>query len=173
MASILKVNEIQHTGGTSAMTIASNGIVNPKACVFQMYSSAVQSIPTSTETTYAWNVTTFDTNSIVDLSNNRVVITSDTAGLWFLSFTSRLKNSAPPRHINYIKVNNNVAVMFEQYSEGGAVTSGSSSCTASGLVSLSSGDVVIGRLYMDHGSSRDTETGISAARLEGYRIGTV
>ena len=34
MASTLKVNEIQHTGGTSAMTSASNGIVNPKAQAF-------------------------------------------------------------------------------------------------------------------------------------------
>jgi len=173
MASILKVNEIQHTGGTSAMTIASNGIVNPKACAFQMYSSVAQSISNGTETTYAFNVTTFDTNSIIDLSNNRVVITSDTAGLWFLSFTSRLNSSAPPRHINYIKVGSTTPIMFEQYSEGGAVTSGSSSCTASGLVSLASGDVVIGRLYMDHGGNRYTETGISAGRLEGYRIGTV
>ena len=29
MASILKVNEIQHTGGTSAMTIDSNGFITP------------------------------------------------------------------------------------------------------------------------------------------------
>ncbi len=43
MSSILKVDEIQNTGGTTGLTIASSGIILPKAVAFQMH-------PTSTQT---------------------------------------------------------------------------------------------------------------------------
>jgi hypothetical protein len=170
MASILKVNEIQSTSGNTGFTIATDGTPLPKACAFQMYASSAQSITGSTEMTYEWDTVGFDTHSITDASNNRVVITDATAGIWFLSFTSRLNNSVPFRHINYIKVNSNTPIMFEEtmYSQ---TTGASSSCTASGFTSLVSGDVIIGRIYQQH-STTNTEYGISAGRLEGFRIGT-
>ena len=40
MASVLKVNEIQHTGGTSALTVSSDGIINPKGCAFYIWQNS-------------------------------------------------------------------------------------------------------------------------------------
>ena len=173
MSSILKVDEIQNTGGTTGLTIDSSGFILPKAVAFQMHQTSAQSLSDSTETQYTFDASSIDTNSIVDLTNNRVVITAATAGLYWLSFTSRLNSSAPPRQVNYIKVGGSTKLMFEENSGASAGTTGSQSVTAAGLVSLSSGDVLTYHVYHTHGSSRNTETGVSAGRAEGYRIGSV
>ena len=176
--STLKVGTIQdHTNSNTALSIDSSGLVTapvgivPKACAFSMHATSAQSLAGVTEITYEWDASAFDTNGITDLPNNRVVITAATAGLWFLSFTSRINNSVPFRHINYIKVNGSVAIMQEQtmYSQ---TTGASSSCTAAGLQQLSDGDIIIARIYHGH-STKNTEYGYSQARLEGFRIGTV
>src|SRR6056300_16290 len=55
MASTLKVNEIQHTNGTSALTIDTNGFVAPKVPTFQATLSA-----NVTHTDAAWAKVNFD-----------------------------------------------------------------------------------------------------------------
>ena len=61
MASILKVNEIQHTGGTSALTVDTNGIVGkPNIPAFRAYSSSAGSIPHATFTIFDANLEFFD-----------------------------------------------------------------------------------------------------------------
>ena len=56
MSSILKVDTIQNTGGTTGLTIDSNGFVLPKAVAFSAYMSGTQSISAST-----WTKVTFNT----------------------------------------------------------------------------------------------------------------
>ena len=71
MSSVLKVDAIQNTAGTSGLTIDSNGFVLPKAVAFSAYLSANQSLTAATWTKAAFNTEDFDTNKDFDTSNNR------------------------------------------------------------------------------------------------------
>ena len=79
-----------------------------KACAFQMTPTGVQTIANQTDTTFYFGAAGIDTHSITDLSNNRVVITTATAGLWFLSFVYRLDKKVPFRQSATIKKNGNI-----------------------------------------------------------------
>jgi len=172
MSSVLKVDAIQNTAGTSALTIDSNGFILPKAVAFQMHPTSTQTLTNGAEGQIAFQASNIDPNSIVDLSNNRVVITAATAGLYWLSFTLRLKNSAPARIVNYIKVNGTQTLVGEENSNTSGTT-GSQSNTVSGLVSLSSGDALTYHIFHNHGADRDTESGVVNSRAEGYRLGSI
>jgi len=154
------IQGIQGVAGTSA----------PEAVAFQMHPSQNQSLSDSTEETFEFGTASIDTNSIVDLTNNKVVITAETAGLYWLSFTARIKNSAPPRQVVYIKVNGSVVFTQEENSAASAGTGGSQSVTTSGLCSLSSGDELTYCVYHTHGSALDIEESVHSSRAEGYRI---
>ena len=71
MSSVLKVDTIQNTGGTTGLTIDSNGFVLPKAVAFSAYLSANQSLTAATWTKAAFNTEDFDTNSDFDTANDR------------------------------------------------------------------------------------------------------
>lgn len=176
MASILKVNEIQHTGGTSAMTIDSAGIINPKGCAFYMYQDTAQSVANTTEVQIAFQQELFDTHgSIINLAQNRVDFPSGTEGIWYISFTWRLSSTVPYRHIAYVNKNNTSSsgsseyLKFEQanYSQ---TTGASQSVTASGLVSLASGDYLTFTGYHGYGSARNTASGRADTYASGFRV---
>lgn len=176
MASILKVNEIQHTGGTSALTVASDGIINPKGCAFYMYQDTAQSVSNTTETAIQFQVELFDTHgSVVNLAQNRVDFPSGTEGIWYISFTWRLSSTIPYRHIAYVNKNNTSSssaagyLKFEQgnYSQ---TTGSSQSCTASGLVSLAAGDYLTFTGFHAYGSARNTAPGKSDTYVSGFRV---
>lgn len=173
--STLKVGTIQSTTGNTGLTIANDGTVLPKACAFQMKSTVAQSIANATEVQIAFGQTNFDTNSIVDLSNNRVVITTATAGIWDLRFVSRIANTNPYRHLSFIKKNGNNLAYHEanQYTQGtGAYQSVEVNC----LANLANGDVLTFFMYHAYGSARNTEVGGTNdidIRAEGFRIGTL
>jgi len=178
MSSDLNVDTIKNTSGTTAMTINSSGVVTapagiiPKSCAFQMHPTSTQTLTNGAEGQIEFQASNIDTNSIVDLSNNRVVITAATAGLYWLSFTFRLSNSAPARIVNYIKVNGTQTLVGEENSNTSGTT-GSQSNTVAGLVSLSSGDALTYHIFHNHGAERVNETGVTNTRAEGYRIGSV
>ena len=178
MSSDLNVDTIKNTSGTTAMTINSSGVVTapagiiPKSCAFQMHPTSTQTLTNGAEGQIEFQASNIDTNSIVDLSNNRVVITAATAGLYWLSFTFRLSNSAPARIVNYIKVNGTQTLVGEENSNTSGTT-GSQSNTVAGLVSLSSGDILTYHIFHNHGADRVNETGVTNSRAEGYRIGSV
>jgi len=71
MSSVLKVDAIQNTAGTSALTIDSNGFVLPKAVAFSARLSTTQSISASTWTKITFNTEDFDTASQYDHSNSK------------------------------------------------------------------------------------------------------
>lgn len=176
MASVLKVNEIQHTGGTSALTVASDGIINPKGCAFYMWQNTAQAFSSATEEAIQFQVELFDTHgSIVNLTDNRVDFPSGTEGIWYISFTWRLSNTVPFRHIAYVNKNNATSsggseyLKFEnvQYSQ---TTGASSSVTASGLVSLAAGDYLTFTGYHGYGSARNTAAGRADTYASGFRV---
>ena len=176
MASVLKVNEIQHTGGTSALTVASDGIINPKGCAFYMYQDTAQSVTQVTETLIQFQQELFDTHGgIVNLAQNRVDFPSGTEGIWYISFTWRLNSTVPFRHIAYVNKNatsssgNADYLKFEnaQYSQ---TTGASSSVTASGLISLAASDYLTFTGYHGYGSARNTSAGRTDTYVSGFRV---
>ena len=91
MASILKVNEIQNTGGTSAITVDTNGrVVNKlKSCFTAgLASSTPQTISTVTKINFVSNGNLFqqiDANNDFDNANNRFV--APVTGVYFFQLS--------------------------------------------------------------------------------------
>ena len=97
MASILKVNEIQHTGGTSAATIDSNGFMFPKLPHFLIRNTTAQTIAANTYTRCEFDNTVLDTHSFADLSNNKINFTATTAGVYHITFGGKWSNITADR----------------------------------------------------------------------------
>ena len=173
--STLKVGTIQSTTGNTGLTIAIDGTVLPKACAFQMKPSSQKSIPNATETLIEFGTTVFDTHSIVDLGNNRVVITTATAGIWDLRFVSRIENGVPFRQISFIKKNGNNLV-YHEASNYSQTTGAYQSVEANCLANLVNGDILTFHMYHGQGSAKNTEIGGTNdldIRAEGFRVGTL
>lgn len=91
MASILGVQTIQHTNGTTALSIGSNGFIQPKQVAFQAVATDTdQAISASTDTVIEFNSTTdLDTGGYWDSTNHR--FTPQVAGWYFFSGSIRLR----------------------------------------------------------------------------------
>ena len=85
------VQELQHTNGTSAMTIGSNGLIQPKQVAFQVTGTDLdQSISASANTTIQFDASPdFDTGGYWDATNHRY--TPQVAGWYFFSGVIRMK----------------------------------------------------------------------------------
>jgi len=71
MSSILKVDTIQNTGGTTGLTIDSNGFVLPKAVAFSAIKSSAQSMTSATWTKVTFETEEFDTAGFYNTSTSR------------------------------------------------------------------------------------------------------
>jgi hypothetical protein len=72
MSSVLKVNEIQHTGGNSAMTINSDGLILPKVPSFEAIKTGSQTLTNATWTKITFQTESYDTGSHFDLANSKL-----------------------------------------------------------------------------------------------------
>lgn len=85
MTSIIKVNNIQNSSGTAALSIASNGVLTQSAPVVSiMYSNTITSIPDNSATVVPFQVSTVDTHNLYDATNDRLLITSEFNGSYFM-----------------------------------------------------------------------------------------
>lgn len=171
MASILGVETLQHTNGTTAATIDSNGFVKAKTCAFRMHQSTAQSLTNNAVTTLTFDNSDIDTASIIDLTNNKVVITAATAGLWYLDFTFCMDDTVSFRQTALIAVNGTHVARHERgyYSQ---TTGAYPSANVHTLHELSSGDEITFLAFHAYGSARSTyvDAGLSTF-AQGYRIG--
>ena len=89
MASTLKVNEIQHTGGTSAMTVDSSGrILQPAKPSFKAYMTGDQSAPSqSTFTTIQFNAENHDIGGNFNTSNYTFTTTVSGTYYFYVSYS--------------------------------------------------------------------------------------
>ena len=170
------INTIKRDANTTAMTIDSSGIVNPKGCAFYMWQNTAQQISDVTETVIQFQVELFDTHGgVVNLAQNRVDFPSGTEGIWYISFTWRLSSTVPFRHIAYVNKNSTSSsggseyLKFEnvQYSQ---TTGASSSVNANGLISLAAGDYLTFTGYHGYGSTRNTAAGRADTYASGFRV---
>lgn len=85
MTSIIKVNNIQNSSGTAALSIASNGVLTQSAPVIStMYSNTQTSIPDNSATVVPFQVSVVDTHNLYDATNDRLLITSEFNGNYFM-----------------------------------------------------------------------------------------
>ena len=71
MTSIIKVDNIQNTSGTTAITIDSNGFPLPKAMAFSATKSTTQSMASGTWTKITFDTEEFDTGNMYDASTSK------------------------------------------------------------------------------------------------------
>ena len=148
----------------------SGGAVSVKPCTFRIFNSATQSLSNATTTALIYDTVEWDTHSITDVSNNRVVITDATAGYWFVSAKFSLDNAVPFRQIIWVYVNNTNTISFENgdYSQ---TTGAYPSIQAQGIIKVVSGDTISAFGYHGHGSTKTSQSGRNVNGLEGFRIG--
>lgn len=88
MSSILKVDEIQNTGGTTGLTIDSSGFVKSnKESLFRAYLNGSQTIPNNTNTIIEYDAESFDPNSWYNTSTYK--FTPTLAGYYSVTVSVR------------------------------------------------------------------------------------
>ena len=147
MASILKVNEIQHTGGTSAMTIDSGGrILQPEKPHFHVTKNDGH---VGASTIIIWNNKTAggarDTESGYDTSTGIYTIPVGLTGLWWFG-VSALTNNTTYVEIS-LKVGN--VTRFNARNRGSANTS--NCATINAAYYATAGDEI--SIHLEAGSS--------------------
>jgi len=167
MASILKVNEIQHTGGTSALTVDTNGIVGkPNIPAFRAYSSSGGSISNQTFTIFDADVEFFDNNN--DYYTNAYQFVAPINGIYrfygqfFISLTTR---GAGSLYINGAQTNGTQTLNLGTTSNGGG------SHFTDGIFQLTAGDTVEFRIYHEQGSAVSYNANNTLTWWMGYLIG--
>jgi hypothetical protein len=109
MTSILKVDNLQNTSGTSAMTINSNGIVIPKGVVLQVNAIDTDQAysASSGKVKIQWETVEIDTISGWDATNHRY--TPNVAGYYLVGGSMRASMSNVLSSVAIVVRRNNVA----------------------------------------------------------------
>lgn len=105
MASILGVETLQHTNGTTAATIDSSGrILTPARPAFFAYLNAHQSNASNTYFKVAFNDTVFNVGSNFDTTNNRFVAPIDGIYQFNTSINPDMSSGTATRFFGYFSV---------------------------------------------------------------------
>ena len=155
------------------------GAVNLKPCTFAMTSGSAQSLSNSSQNTLTFDRTMHDSHSIVDLANNKIVITDATEGIWFIQAQWTFDNSMSDRRQCNIRVSpdkfGSSYLTIAEYNRNGDTTGGNPATVASYLGLLESGDSVYVTAYHTYGSARNTQPSTGTSQnynfLRGFRIG--
>lgn len=169
--STLRVDEIKDsTGASTGLTIASDGTTNlSKTPHWRLVPSANVDIPNESWTQVAFNTTLYDSHSLK--SGNNIVITSATAGVYWLNAHVRMGNRHFKRLIVKLQVGSTDISQFEG-SAGSGGTGAYMSAETNTLYRLNSGDSLGMYVYHDYGS---TVGAVGSAQghetwFSGYRI---
>lgn len=90
--SVLKVDSIQNTGGTTAVTIDNSGYAFDRRPHFHAKQSAAQSVTNATYNQMQIDTSIHDTHNFVDLGNNRINFSADTAGIYQINIGAKWNN---------------------------------------------------------------------------------
>jgi len=157
----------------------SGGVIDIKPCTFAITSGTAQSLPNSSQTTITFDRIMHDSHSIVDLSNNKVVITAETQGIWFLQAQWTFDNTGPDRRQCSIRVTpdkfGSSYLTITEDNRNGDATGVNPATSASYIGLLESGDSVYVTAYHTYGSARNTQESTGTSQnynfLRGFRIG--
>jgi len=177
MASIIRVDDLQDSGGNSIVssngsgTFSNNlGIDNTPA--WHTFLSSDQNISNASETVILFNHEALDTNSAYDTSTGRFTCPSGGAGK-YLIYTQLIRNNFfNSRYLARIRVNGSHASQSEQRNtDTGGTTYQTVNITS--IQTLAVGDYVDVTLYQDSGGSAGaygTNTTNGKSIFLGYKL---
>ena len=153
MVSNLKVDKIQSVAGTTtAIDISSDGTTNfAKTPHWRLAPSSNVDIPNSSWTQLTFDTTIYDTHSLKN--GNNIVITSETAGMYWLNAHVRMSN----RHFErlLVKIISQSVDPITQF-EGSAGTNGTGAymtVETNTIYRLNAGDTIGMYVYHTYGST--------------------
>ena len=162
----MAIIKVQSEGINLADTFNFTGTVTPNNTPsFRMYSSASQSITNSTATKVGFNNTEWDTNSGVDLSNDRFTVPSGGAGKYYLLGEVLVDTTADFRLNLYIYKNGSEVRMH-----GGNHQEGDDGMQINGIVDLSVGDYVELYCWQNSGVTKNIIGGDRYKEFQGFRL---
>lgn len=155
------------------------GAVNLKPCTFAMAQGSAQSLANNTQTTLTFDRTMHDSHSIVDLTNNKIVITAATAGIWFIQAQWTFDSTCADRRQCNIRVSpdkfGSSYLVVSEDNRNGDGTGVNPATVGSYLGLLESGDEVYVTAWHSYGSSRNTQPSTGTSQnytfFRGFRIG--
>ena len=130
--------------------------------------SGNQSISNATGTVVTWGTAAADTHNIADLDNNRIVITEQTAGYWWIG-CGLYYSARATRMLLWIKKNGSTYAGFEHvHSSSG--TGVYPTVFGSALIPVVDGDIITTETYHNYGSAINVTDGSSGTWFHGYRV---
>ena len=174
MASILGVETLQHTNGTTAATIDSSGYTFLKLPHFLIRNTSAQNILTATYVRAEFNDTVLDTHNFADLTNNKIVFNATTAGVYQVNFGGKVGNATANRLGYWLRKEGSMSTgPYLSYFEIGKTTSTYAYPTFSFIYQFNSGDFLELDMYHDQGSTLATYPASQAIGffMSGVRIG--
>jgi hypothetical protein len=170
MTSVIKVDNIQNSSGTAALSISSDGIVTPSNPVlFHIYMNANTALADNTGTVLPLQAAEFDTKSFHDTTNNRITVPSGHSGYLFLSWNVRIDTIDGDNNAAYLRKNGTVIVEQNKYYTSAAAES--ISFTGSRVVSYTAGDYFDLYCFQDSSAARNAIAGSTNTFISGFKVG--
>tara|TARA_Y100001935_G_scaffold254023_1_gene261809 strand:- start:379 stop:900 length:522 start_codon:yes stop_codon:yes gene_type:complete len=173
MASTLKVNTIQHTGGNTGITVASDGkIAMPNSSGFvsdfvawSVKKTSNQSTANGAQTQVSWDTEIFDTQNA--FASNVFTVPTGQDGYYNVGFFINWQGSWSAQVIQYIRVNGAPVATFMEQKTGNEMGEGGSQ-----LIAVNAGQTIDIAVYQASGGNQNIYgTDSLSTRFWGYRVG--
>lgn len=179
MASIIGVQELQHTNGTSAATIDSSGrILTPARPAFRATMSASQSLPNATQTRVAFNTVSggFNFDLGGDFDTTGYYFTVPITGVYFFHASIFASVGGTRGAVGFATDSGSgfstaPADLLAQPLTNGVSHNGGGNYSATVLVKLTSGIKVAAYAYQEQGSATTINNSAYLSQFNGYLVG--
>ena len=156
MTSVLKVDNIQNSSGTSAISVDSNGVVTKSTIpAFMISLTGDQSFTSSTTWHTISNMTDNQTNAFLQggMTLSSGVVTVPVAGLYHFSANIRVDDVGSGYLWTQISKNNSNDTVYQHSSINGSPDGSYIQCVQSGLYQMDANDTVRIKVYASGDSS--------------------
>lgn len=175
MASILKVDSLQDTGGNTIISSNGTGTFTNNLAInntpaWHAHLSSSQNVSSGTETVINFDTEVLDSASAYNTSNGRFTVPSGQAGKYYVYAQLMRNNFFNSRYLVKIRVNDSQLISAEdRNTDTGGTTF--QTVQVAGILNLSVGDYVNVALYQDSGSSAGCNGGSnSRSHFMGFKL---
>lgn len=163
MASIIRVDDLQDSGGNSylssdgsgTVTVGNSALKNTPA--FSVNLTSTQSVSNSSETKVTHNNTLIDTNSGWDSSNYRY--TFPTTGKYLVTHSVRFESTSAARVISWVRKNGSSSDNLNTIETNPNSSGVNPSAGGSFIYSFTANDYIEHYVFQNAGSSKNIEVG--------------
>ena len=154
---------------TGTLPVANGGTGNIIKPYFKLQKSGNQATPNGATVTVTWETTVYDTASIVDLTDNRVNITSATEGLWYVQ-ANIMTDTLNFRQVVDLRKNGSGLARFERATQTVANNgSRAPNISANTIVEVANGDY-LDVSYISVNGTNNISNAASGTYFYGWRI---